>query len=496
MMQEGIGGAGGGGPGVLQPGDVISDTYRVEEQIQSGGMGAVYRCRSKALNETVALKVVLGQHQHDARVREMFVREAQTLRRISHDAVVRYEATVVHRELLCLVMEFVDGKPLSHYLERGARLSPQSALELARRLGAGLKAAHQVGAAHRDLSPDNVLLPEGEVHLSKIIDFGIAKQLTADQHTIIGDSFAGKVRYASPEQLGLFGRQIDARTDVYSMALVVAEAAGLALPALSDDLTTAVRERRGDLILPPDTPAELRGPLERSLRADPAHRESDILAIWTEAAPQQPPEAKPHIGQHATRPGMAPAPGAGGAPGGPVAGADAVTKRISAGAGGPQHVDVDVGDPSDMSVSQSGRSSMTWVWAGLVFVALVGAGVGVAYSLGLLNLESSQPFRTESRDAREILQFSDRDAMTRADELRAEGGESALNTALIVYTGLARRGFGPAARTIGQMLDPASYDPASSPFSKADAAQAEDWYRRAVDAGDDRARDLLRALRP
>src|SRR5260370_9054457 len=119
-------------------------------------------------------------------------------------------------------MEFVGGEPLSE-LRRGGRMQFTAVRVLQERLAAGLNAAHQFGIVHRDLSPDNVLIPAGDLAKAKIIDFGIARSTRAGDGTIIGSGFAGKYNYVSPEQLGLFGGDITAKSDIYSLGLVLAE---------------------------------------------------------------------------------------------------------------------------------------------------------------------------------------------------------------------------------------------------------------------------------
>ncbi len=93
-----------------------------------------------------------------------------------------------------------------------------------RRLAGALDAAHRAGVIHRDISSDNVILPDDNPQKAKIIDFGIARSQRTGEGTIIGDGFAGKYNYVSPEQLGLAGGEVTAKSDIYSLGLVLAEA--------------------------------------------------------------------------------------------------------------------------------------------------------------------------------------------------------------------------------------------------------------------------------
>ena len=120
-------------------------------------------------------------------------------------------------------MEFVDGLALSDVI-RNTPMAPSKVRQLMLRVATGLSAAHQLGVVHRDLSPDNIILPDGDVSKTKIIDFGIAKSAKAGEGTLLGGKFAGKYNYVSPEQLGLFGGEITERSDIYSLGLVLAAA--------------------------------------------------------------------------------------------------------------------------------------------------------------------------------------------------------------------------------------------------------------------------------
>ena len=120
-------------------------------------------------------------------------------------------------------MEFVDGRSLSEILREGP-LTFEAARSLMQRVAAGLQAAHERGIIHRDVSPDNIIVPGGDVARAKIIDFGIARSTQLGQGTVIGSGFAGKYNYVSPEQLGLFGGDVTAKSDIYSLGLVLVEA--------------------------------------------------------------------------------------------------------------------------------------------------------------------------------------------------------------------------------------------------------------------------------
>ena len=212
-------------------GTVLSHTYRVETLLARGGMGEVYKARHVKLGTEHAIKIMLPELAQDNKVIDLFTREAAVLRNVRNEAVVGYDGVVCDEAgRLYLIMEFADGPSLKARLKDGP-LTPDEVLLLRDRLAMGLGAAHEKGVIHRDMSPDNVILPGGRLENAKIIDFGIAKLADPDVQTVLGSDFAGKYLYASPEQLGMHGGAVDARSDIYSAGLVLAAAAvGKPLP--------------------------------------------------------------------------------------------------------------------------------------------------------------------------------------------------------------------------------------------------------------------------
>ena len=210
-----------GTPGALV-GLQLNDLFEITRYIAQGGMGEVYEGRNIASNERVAIKVILPQFAADAQFMALFRREANALERIGHDSLVKYRTLAFDRttQLNYLAIEYVDGPALSDLLD-GTPAQPAAVAKMLRRLAAGLGAAHEAGVIHRDLSPDNILLPDGRIERAKIIDFGIAKDTNPGEKSVVGEAFAGKFGYAAPEIFGKFKRSIGPWTDVYSLALVV-----------------------------------------------------------------------------------------------------------------------------------------------------------------------------------------------------------------------------------------------------------------------------------
>ncbi|CAO3449735.1 hypothetical protein [Azospirillum argentinense] len=269
---------GSGASTPIQPGMLLSHTFIVEQVVARGGMGEVYRARHVELNTLHAVKVILPELAQDPKLVDLFRREASVLRQVRHDAVVAYDG--INRDefgRLYLVMEFVDGPSLTALMRDGP-LSASDAAVLLDRIAAGLAVAHEKGVVHRDISPDNIILPGGRIELAKIIDFGISKQTTPDAATIIGDGFAGKYSYASPEQVGMHGGMVDARSDIYSFGLVLA-AALLGRPLDMGNSPQSVMERRKRV---PDlgaVPSPLREVLTEMLAPDPAKRTQSAASL-------------------------------------------------------------------------------------------------------------------------------------------------------------------------------------------------------------------------
>ena len=209
----------------VAPGTRLNDIYEVDDHIASGGMGEIYRGHLIETGDPVAIKMIKPELVGNESVLALFRKEASALHHLHHDSIVRYYVFTVDRKINrpYLAMEFVEGSSLSDFL-KGRPLRPDEVNFLRKRIASGLQVAHDKGIIHRDMSPDNIIMPEDDVRKAKIIDFGIARSTRLGHQTVIGDGFAGKYNYVSPEQLGLFGADVTNRSDIYSLGLVLAEA--------------------------------------------------------------------------------------------------------------------------------------------------------------------------------------------------------------------------------------------------------------------------------
>jgi len=264
----------------------LNGIYEVERMIGAGGMGEVYKDHEIQTGTAVAIKMLLPEMAENEAALALFRKEASALHHLLHEAIVRYYVFTVEPGLQrpYLAMEFVEGRSLSDILEEGP-LTFEALLKLMRRIASGLQAAHERGIIHRDVSPDNIIVPLGDVARAKIIDFGIARSTQLGDKTIIGAGFAGKDNYVSPEQVGLYGSEVTAKSDIYSLGLLLFHVlTGRKLDMGGSHFQLVEKRQRI-----PDLGAvdmRIRPLIERMLQPDPAKRPATMaeIANW-QAAP-------------------------------------------------------------------------------------------------------------------------------------------------------------------------------------------------------------------
>ncbi len=251
----------------FQPGDVLNNTYRIEALLGRGGTSDVYRARSEISGRLAALKVLKSEFSGNDDYLVLLTREEE-IREIRHDAVVRYSEN--HRTqdgLVYLVMDYVEGPGLDKKLAQGP-MPADDLLMICRKVTEGLQAAHRRKIVHRDLSPDNIILRDGDPSQPVIIDFGIAKDTNPGAETIVGNEFAGKYAYAAPEQLN---GQTDARSDLYSLgALLLANFRG-AKPDIGKNPMEVVR-KKGEPLDTEGVPEPLKTLIDRMTAPAPDDR--------------------------------------------------------------------------------------------------------------------------------------------------------------------------------------------------------------------------------
>src|ERR1017187_7613844 len=201
--------------GRFLPGRVVAGRYRIAGLLGRGGMGEVYRATDLTLGQAVALKFLPETTASDDRALARFYNEVRIARQVTHPNVCRVYDVGVTEGLHYISMEYVDGEDLGSLLRRIGRLPVDKAVETARKLCAGLGAAHEKGVLHRDLKPANVMIDgRGQVI---IMDFGLAG--LAEQ--LQGDVRSGTPAYMSPEQLA--GTEVTVKSDIYALGLLLYE---------------------------------------------------------------------------------------------------------------------------------------------------------------------------------------------------------------------------------------------------------------------------------
>jgi hypothetical protein len=204
------------GGGRFTPGAIIAERYRIVGLLGRGGMGEVYRAEDLTLAQVVAIKFLPEALSKNVSALARFHSEVRVARQVSHPNVCRVFDIGDAQGIPFLTMEYVDGEDISSLLRRIGRLPQDKATEISRQICAGLAAAHERGVVHRDLKPANVMLDgAGKVRLT---DFGLAGIAA----TIEGNEIrAGTPAYMAPEQLA--GREVTAKSDIYSLGLVMYE---------------------------------------------------------------------------------------------------------------------------------------------------------------------------------------------------------------------------------------------------------------------------------
>jgi serine/threonine-protein kinase len=209
----------------IDVGTVLSDRYELVEPIATGGMGQVWRATDTVLGRDVAVKCLKAEYAEDADFSARFAAEARHTAGLSHPGIASIYDYGKADGTAYLVMELVQGEPLSALLRREGRLSTKDTLTIVGQAATALHAAHNAGVIHRDVKPGNILVTPGLG--VKVTDFGIARVMNADSHTQTG-LVMGTAHYLSPEQGS--GGEITPASDVYALGVVAYECLAGARP--------------------------------------------------------------------------------------------------------------------------------------------------------------------------------------------------------------------------------------------------------------------------
>ncbi|MFN2388255.1 MAG: Stk1 family PASTA domain-containing Ser/Thr kinase [Actinomycetota bacterium] len=250
--------------------------YEVLEKVGSGGMAEVYRGRDELLGREVAIKILSERFSQDRSFVERFRREAQSAANLNHPNIVSlYDFGSEDDQAYFIVMEFIDGRSLAEILTEERRLLPERAAEIASDVATALGRAHATGIVHRDIKPGNIMLTS--TGQTKVTDFGIARAVGgAEQQAMTQTGMViGTAAYLSPEQAQ--GGAIDARSDVYSLGIVLYEMLTGAPPFTGDSpLSVAYKHVRETAPAAsqanPDVPQALDAIVMKALAKNPDNR--------------------------------------------------------------------------------------------------------------------------------------------------------------------------------------------------------------------------------
>ncbi|BCW86883.1 Serine/threonine-protein kinase PknD [Alphaproteobacteria bacterium SO-S41] len=269
-------------PRALRAGEVVAH-YRIVGPLGEGGSGKIFEARNiHNEDERVALKILQPGMADRSQFLAFLRAEANALQRVKNEAVVQYRTfgRIPDSDEFFLVIEYVEGPTLAAAL-RQRRFTEDELRRLAIRIADGLGAAHDQNVIHRDLSPDNVVLPGGNPDRATLIDFGIARIGPIDQ---LGNAFAGKLSYAAPEQFDGNPELIGPWTDLYSLGLLLIAAARGRKLDMGRDIASAIAVRRAVPVLD-GVPEGLHGALKALLQPLPAARvrtAADAAALFME----------------------------------------------------------------------------------------------------------------------------------------------------------------------------------------------------------------------
>jgi serine/threonine-protein kinase len=209
----------------LKTGDLLDGKYKLLERLGAGGMGEVFKAEHVLLGTLRVIKVVRPQIAENAEAQDRFLREARLATRVHHQNVATlHDFAALPDGAHYMVWELIDGDNLGQILRSRGTLPPNEAVRIAVQALHGLDAIHRAGIVHRDISPENLMVTHADRQV-KIIDLGVAKGGESDPSMTRTGMFVGKLRYASPEHLGILdeGERIDGRADLYSLAIVLYE---------------------------------------------------------------------------------------------------------------------------------------------------------------------------------------------------------------------------------------------------------------------------------
>jgi serine/threonine-protein kinase len=268
----------------IEAGAYVTPNVRLLRLLGEGGMGSVWVAQHESLGTEVAVKFLSGDYANDAAARARFSREAAAASRVKSAHVVSiYDHGITDTNVPFIVMELLQGADLAERLQAEKKLSPNLVVTIVSQLAKALERAHDAGVVHRDIKPENIFLgSEGGEVFVKLLDFGVAKtetqlqQKTTGRHSTLAGESLGTPFYMSPEQFKN-SKDIDFRTDFWSVGVVVYEALTGRLPFVGDTVSAvAIVVNEANAVSPstvePALPKALDGWFAKSCARQPADR--------------------------------------------------------------------------------------------------------------------------------------------------------------------------------------------------------------------------------
>lgn len=251
---------------------VFDNRYKIEKIIGIGGMAVVYKAVDLLMRRVVAVKILKDEIASDEQSVKRFINESKAVAMLSHPNIVNIYDVSVRENVKYIVMEYVEGITLKNYMTHKGILSLKEIISYTEQILHALEHAHAKGIVHRDIKPHNImLLKNGRI---KVMDFGIAKLPNAETVTMT-DKAIGTVYYISPEQAS--GSRIDARSDLYSLGVVMYEMSCGRLPFQADSPVSVAMMQVHDSAIPPrkinpNIPAGLEQIIEKAMEKSPEER--------------------------------------------------------------------------------------------------------------------------------------------------------------------------------------------------------------------------------